>query len=123
MNICLLTLSFDYLFTHSFAYSFLAPLIGNKIQLHASSTTSSNIMIEFQPANKTVSAIIGDDISEVALANEVDIPYQCRKGECGTCLINMDGKWVKACQVLTNSLTLLINCLNFIYLLISIRQK
>ena len=73
-------------------------------------------MIEFQPANKTVSAIIGDDISEVALANEVDIPYQCRKGECGTCLINMDGKWVKACQVLTYSL---LSCLNSINLHIS----
>ena len=75
------------------------------MKLDAGSASSSSIMIEFQPANKTVSAIIGDDISEVALVNEVEIPYQCRKGECGTCLINMDGKWVKACQVVTHSLT------------------
>ena len=26
------------------------------------------------------------------------IAYQCRKGECGTCKVNMNGKWVKTCQ-------------------------
>ncbi len=80
-------------------YSSASLYIGHKTQLNAGGAGSSSVLIEFQPANKTVSAIIGDEISEVALANEVEIPYQCRKGECGTCLINMDGKWVKACQV------------------------
>jgi hypothetical protein len=26
------------------------------------------------------------------------IPYKCKKGECGTCSVLIDGKWVQACQ-------------------------
>ncbi len=26
------------------------------------------------------------------------IPYKCKKGECGTCDVLIDGKWVHACQ-------------------------
>ena len=26
------------------------------------------------------------------------IKYKCKKGECGTCRIMVDGKWIRACQ-------------------------
>jgi len=30
--------------------------------------------------------------------------YKCRKGECGTCEVMQDGKWIKACQTKVASL-------------------
>lgn len=49
-------------------------------------------------SEKLISAEVGAALEEVALTNEVPINYKCRKGECGTCLVNVDNKWVKACQ-------------------------
>lgn len=40
----------------------------------------------------------GENISDVAEKAGVKINYKCRKGECGTCQVKIDGKWVKACQ-------------------------
>lgn len=37
-------------------------------------------------------------MSDVATRAGVEINYKCRKGECGTCQVRIDGKWVKACQ-------------------------
>merc|ERR1712093_476544 len=42
-------------------------------------------------------ARVGQPLSEVASQADVFIRYKCRKGECKTCVVNIDGKWVSAC--------------------------
>ena len=37
-------------------------------------------------------------------AAKVDIKYDCRKGECGTCQVQVNGKWIKTCQTKVPSL-------------------
>lgn len=59
---------------------------------------SPSITVEFQPTNKLIQAFEGESIREVAEKAGVKINYKCRKGECGTCQVKIDGKWVKACQ-------------------------
>ncbi len=61
--------------------------------------------LEFRPEKDNDSfestmhdAEIGAELSIVAENANVPIAYQCRKGECGTCEVNMNGKWVKTCQ-------------------------
>ena len=56
--------------------------------------------IEFRPEKDNdsfertiVDAKIGDELSEVAANANIPIAYKCRKGECGTCEVNMNGKW------------------------------
>lgn len=56
------------------------------------------VSIEFRPANIVFEADIGSKLSEVAEQAGVEINYKCRKGECGTCEVKVNGKWVKACQ-------------------------
>ena len=34
----------------------------------------------------------------MATTADVFIKYKCKKGECGTCRIMVDGKWIRACQ-------------------------
>ena len=62
--------------------------------------TSSPVMttIEFLPTKVTIEAFEGQSLEEVAAAAGVEIKYKCKKGECGTCEVNVDGKWIKACQ-------------------------
>jgi ferredoxin len=55
--------------------------------------------IDFQPANKRVSADVGSRFQDIAKAEGIDVQYKCKKGECGTCEIKVDGKWMKACQL------------------------
>jgi ferredoxin len=55
--------------------------------------------IDFQPANKRVFADVGSRFQDVAKAEAIEIQYKCKKGECGTCEIKVDGKWTKACQL------------------------
>ena len=52
----------------------------------------------FKDSEKMVSAEVGAPLEEVAQANDVEIKYKCKKGECGTCQVNVDNRWVKACQ-------------------------
>ena len=61
--------------------------------------------MEFRPEkdndmfqNTIINAEIGAELSVVADSANVPIAYKCRKGECGTCEVNMNGKWVRACQ-------------------------
>jgi len=54
--------------------------------------------VVFQPSNVMTMARVGQPLSEVASAADVFIRYKCRKGECKTCAVNIDGKWVSACQ-------------------------
>jgi ferredoxin len=43
-------------------------------------------------------AVVGQKITVVAGRVRVKIPVNCQKGDCGTCIVNMNGKKVKACQ-------------------------
>uniref|UniRef100_A0A0G4FUS8 2Fe-2S ferredoxin-type domain-containing protein n=1 Tax=Chromera velia CCMP2878 TaxID=1169474 RepID=A0A0G4FUS8_9ALVE len=54
--------------------------------------------------NTTFEARPGQPLSEVAFAADVYIPYKCRKGECGTCQVMHEGKWIKTCQTKVPSL-------------------
>ena len=54
--------------------------------------------VEFLPSGKKVKAYGGQKVSMVAQSAGVTIKYSCKKGDCGTCMINFNGKQVKACQ-------------------------
>ncbi|KAL3944096.1 MAG: hypothetical protein SGBAC_001827 [Bacillariaceae sp.] len=43
-------------------------------------------------------AVVGQKITVVAGRARVKIPVNCQKGDCGTCMVNVNGKKVKACQ-------------------------
>ena len=61
-------------------------------------SAAGTVDIQFMPADKVVSAKIGDPLLDVAKKAGVEIPTKCMKGECGTCEVNINGKWVKSCQ-------------------------
>jgi len=48
---------------------------------------------------KEIKAVVGQPVKTVANAARVKIRYDCQKGDCGTCMIKMNGKKVKACQM------------------------
>ena len=56
------------------------------------------VEVEFLPSKKIVKAVLGQSVATIAQAAKVDIKYGCKKGECGTCEVNFNGKIVKACQ-------------------------
>jgi len=56
------------------------------------------VEVEFLPSKKVVKAVLGQSVATIAQAAKVDIKYSCKKGECGTCEVNFNGKIVKACQ-------------------------
>lgn len=43
-------------------------------------------------------AVVGQKLTVVAGRARVKIPVNCQKGDCGTCVVNMNGRKVKACQ-------------------------
>ena len=47
---------------------------------------------------KPIRAVPGQKVSQVASAARVKITYSCKKGDCGTCEIMMNGRMIKACQ-------------------------
>lgn len=47
---------------------------------------------------KTVNAVVGQKVSVVAAQARAKISYNCKQGDCGTCMININGRKVKACQ-------------------------
>ena len=53
--------------------------------------------ITFQPGNKKVTAVVGQALKDVAAGARVPIKYNCKKGECGTCTVTLNGKKVKTC--------------------------
>ena len=48
-------------------------------------------------ATKATKAIVGQPLSEVASQADQFIRYKCKKGECGTCEVQVNGKWVRTC--------------------------
>lgn len=55
------------------------------------------VTITFLPANKKVQAVAGQNLKDVALAAKIPIKYNCKKGECGTCEVDLNGKKVRTC--------------------------
>jgi len=43
-------------------------------------------------------AVVGQKLTVVAGKARVKIPVNCQKGDCGTCMVNLNGRKVKACQ-------------------------
>eukprot|EP00600_Ochromonadales_sp_CCMP1393_P009167 CAMPEP_0174973660 /NCGR_PEP_ID=MMETSP0004_2-20121128/11370_1 /TAXON_ID=420556 /ORGANISM="Ochromonas sp., Strain CCMP1393" /LENGTH=168 /DNA_ID=CAMNT_0016224143 /DNA_START=94 /DNA_END=600 /DNA_ORIENTATION=+ len=73
----------------------LPRILASSSRLHMKKTTE----IVFSPGNKIFHANVGDSFEDVALAAGVELNYNCRKGECGTCEAKVNGKWVKTCQM------------------------
>lgn len=73
--------------------------------LNIAKGNSNTVEVEFMPADVRVNAVVGQQLSEVAEAANVEINYKCRQGECGTCQVNVNGKWVKACQTVIPSVS------------------
>lgn len=48
---------------------------------------------------KKVKAVVGQKVSVVAAQNRVKISYNCKAGDCGTCIVNINGRKQKACQM------------------------
>jgi len=48
---------------------------------------------------KKIKAVVGQKVSVIAAQNRVKISYNCKAGDCGTCIVNMNGRKVKACQM------------------------
>jgi len=47
---------------------------------------------------KSVNAVVGQKLKVVASSARVKIPYNCNQGDCGTCVVKMNGRKVKACS-------------------------
>ena len=48
---------------------------------------------------KPVTAVVGQKVSQVAASARVKIAYSCKQGDCGTCMVSLNGRKVKACQM------------------------
>jgi len=57
-------------------------------------TPNENVTIN----GKKVKAIVGQKVSVVAAGARVKIKYDCQRGDCGTCMVKINGKKQKACQ-------------------------
>lgn len=57
------------------------------------------IAVEFAQGEGVLAtlAMPGQPLSEVAAQAGQFIKYKCGKGECGTCEVRVDGKWVRTC--------------------------
>lgn len=47
---------------------------------------------------KVEGAVVGQKLTVVAGRARVKIPVNCQQGDCGTCVVNLNGRKVKACQ-------------------------
>ena len=47
---------------------------------------------------KVQGAVAGQKLTAVAMKARVKIPVNCQKGDCGTCMVNLNGRKVKGCQ-------------------------
>jgi len=52
---------------------------------------------------KPAKAVIGQKLSVVAAAARAPIKYDCRNGDCGTCIVTGNGRKVKACQAVVGT--------------------
>lgn len=88
-----------------------APVLPSRRPIGAQGVSSGNLggsrerrsiaqtEILFQPSGNTALAEVGERLPLVAERAGVDIAYKCKRGECGTCEVRVDGQWVRACQM------------------------
>merc|ERR1712129_111322 len=64
-----------------------------------SSGLTGTIPVEFSYGNQSITtmAFAGQELSAVAAQSGQYIKYQCKKGQCGTCEVRVDGKWIRTC--------------------------
>jgi len=64
-----------------------------------SSGVTGTIPVEFFHGNESIKtmAFAGQELSAVAAQSGQYIKYQCKKGQCGTCEVRVDGKWIRTC--------------------------
>jgi len=57
------------------------------------------IPVEFEHGDTVLKtmAMPGQPLSEVASQAGQYVKYKCKKGECGTCEVRVDGQWVRTC--------------------------
>jgi len=57
------------------------------------------IPVDFTQGNdtRTTMAIVEQPLMDVAAQAGQYIKYKCRKGECGTCEVRVDGQWIRTC--------------------------
>mmetsp|Transcript_23100 Transcript_23100/g.47888 ORF Transcript_23100/g.47888 Transcript_23100/m.47888 type:complete len:217 (+) Transcript_23100:173-823(+) len=65
----------------------------------AEGKTSGTVSVTFTQGEETrnTTAIPGQGLNEVAIQADQFIKYKCKKGECGTCEVLVDGQWVRSC--------------------------
>mmetsp|Transcript_15589 Transcript_15589/g.24241 ORF Transcript_15589/g.24241 Transcript_15589/m.24241 type:complete len:129 (-) Transcript_15589:261-647(-) len=70
--------------------------------------TNDNVTVNGKP----VKAVVGQKVAVVAATARAKISYDCRNGDCGTCMVNINGRKVKACQQVIPPGKCAINTLN-----------
>lgn len=65
----------------------------------AKGKTTGTVSVTFTQGDDTrnTMAMPGQGLSEVATQADQFIKYKCKKGECGTCEVLVDGQWVRSC--------------------------
>ncbi|CAN0352832.1 unnamed protein product [Ascophyllum nodosum] len=58
----------------------------------------ADVVVEFTRTGKTVGAVVGTPLSQLCAKNGIKVKYNCKQGNCATCVIDIDGRNVKACQ-------------------------
>jgi len=60
-----------------------------------------DIAVEFLQGNRTLRTManVGQPLSAVAAQAGQFIKYKCKKGECGTCAVRVNGEWIRTCSV------------------------
>lgn len=77
MRVLVVVIILTLLFTNVF--TFQQPNIRhNKISTRR--YASDKVQVEFLPANKLITANIGEKLSDVALRAQIEIQYKCKKG-------------------------------------------
>jgi ferredoxin len=61
---------------------------------------NDNVTVNGKPVN---GAVVGQKLTVVAGRARVKIPVNCQKGDCGTCMVKVNGRKVKACQTALGS--------------------
>jgi hypothetical protein len=63
---------------------------------------TGTIPVVFQQGGESrkTMALVGQPLKEVAIQAGQFIQYKCGKGECGTCEVKVDGKWVRTCSTM-----------------------
>lgn len=60
---------------------------------------AGQIAVQFNQGDNVIKTVAtaGQPLSSVAAQAGQVIRYKCRKGECGTCAVRIDGQWVRTC--------------------------